>query len=66
MPSTQSTPLVSRARLGTALLVAVLTLAFNYGTAVTTLTDAGLWLAIGVAVAYPTLTVMGLLADHIW
>jgi hypothetical protein len=66
MPSTHSTPFVSRARLLGAFLIAVLTAAFNYGSQVQTLADAATWLAVGIVVGYPTLTVMSLLEDRIW
>jgi hypothetical protein len=65
MPS-NLTPLVSRQRLGSALVVAVLTAAFNYGSEVTTPADVAVWLAIGIAVAYLVFTAMGLAGDRIW
>ena len=68
MPAIQSSgpPLVSRSRLGLAVLTAVFTAAFNYGSEIRTIGDAALWLGLGLAVSYPTLTAVRLLEDRIW
>jgi hypothetical protein len=65
MPAT-ATPLVSRARLGSAAVIALLTAAFNRDTALASATNAALWLAIGSLVAYLVFTAMGLAGDRIW
>ena len=65
MPAT-ATPLVSRARLGSAAVIALLTAVFNRDTALASPTDAAVWLAIGIVVAYLVFTAMGLAGDRIW
>lgn len=57
---------MSRSRLGLAVLIAVFTAAFNYGSEIRTIGDAALWLGLGLAVSYPTLTAVRLLEDRIW
>ncbi len=64
MPATQ-TPLASPSRLAGAVALALLTLVFNYGTQVTTATDAVLWFAVAVVVGYAVFTSMAVVAARI-
>ncbi|WP_302082239.1 hypothetical protein [Salinibaculum rarum] len=65
MPATQ-TALASPPRLAGAVALALLTLLFNYGTQVTTVTDAVLWFTVSVVIGYAAFTVLGVVADIIW
>ena len=65
MPSTQ-TPLASPSRLAGAVALALLTLVFNYGTQVTTATDAILWFVVAVIVGYAVFTSMAVVAARVW
>ncbi|MEF8785662.1 MAG: hypothetical protein V5A45_06980 [Haloarculaceae archaeon] len=65
MPSTQTT-LASPSRLAGAVALALLTLVFNYGTQVTTATDAVLWFVVAVVVGYAVFTALAVAADRIW
>ena len=64
MPS-RSTPLLSRARLGSAVVIALLTAVFNRDAALASLTDAAVWLTVGTVVAYLTFTAMGVVGDRL-
>jgi len=64
--SATATPLVSRARLGSAAAIALLTAAFNRDAALASPTDAAVWLAVGIVVAYLVFTALGLVSDRLW
>ncbi|WP_126661448.1 hypothetical protein [Haloterrigena salifodinae] len=64
MSSQSSVPLVSRRRAVLTVCMAVLMLAFNYGSLVRTVADAAGAMAVFLVVGYLTLTAMDLLFDR--